>query len=842
MAESREELLARAVEIRDEHRTNANTPMRVGGALYQMVSSMQVIEFDVTAPPYSADRTGVEDATEAIQDAMDDASTARGRVVIPHGTYTVTEQLLLPESSYLDMQLDGDLDFTGCTGLAARDACIRIGEANGSDPEDMGGLTALPALGAHANEHAMSVTFASAHGLAAGDLFILIDEDDYSWHTTLIAENDRPYYHRGEYLRVRSVTSDTVVAIDNRLHDTYLTSENIALYRVAPSRVLIRGIGQIICPGLAALDVGIHLNNCYQSSIEGITITGARYAGFEFWRCFDTDATGVNTVSFHTAADEGAGAFLIANYNCNVYGGTFHSGRHGISITGFGIPNRYCYIYDATLRADQAALDMHGHAEYCGFIDCQVDGSMSLGGKNVKTSGCTITACRDFLDAGDFQGHALRLREVKGGSFLIEDTEIIVNDVVVGDLPVFELNTYSAMEPGKVVVNGLTIRSNVHNPVVMELHVEDEDEQEFILNNIVYEGPPGEKAPEMRLSSSSGAFKRVALSGVDGVAITSDGMRARETSVSDSRVTNADNFGISLSVLEWAGEAQFIDVDNFKTRENDAAGIFLSGTDASYDVYATIKNCRSLNNGQAGVAAASKSSLRAEDLKSLELTGNTWGDTQTVATQGRLIHLDTVTTLLGGGNRAIGTIDYGSSATARSLTSVTNDLEVIELIGSAAPEASVFGSPGWKYTRTDGTLWLKATGTATNTGWIQTAGATGYVTQPYTRMAVALLTGGGPAIVSGSISPTTSWILVDTEGSAATDDLDTIDVSAFAGGLFVLQAFSDARTVVVKHNTGNILCPGGVDFSLDNVNDKVLCFYDSNAAKVCVLAAVNLGA
>jgi hypothetical protein len=51
MAETRAELLARAVEIRDEFRTNTNTATRVGAALWQIVDSMVLGTFDNPVDP-----------------------------------------------------------------------------------------------------------------------------------------------------------------------------------------------------------------------------------------------------------------------------------------------------------------------------------------------------------------------------------------------------------------------------------------------------------------------------------------------------------------------------------------------------------------------------------------------------------------------------------------------------------------------------------------------------------------------------------------------------------------------------------------------------------------------
>lgn len=42
------------------------------------------------------------------------------------------------------------------------------------------------------------------------------------------------------------------------------------------------------------------------------------------------------------------------------------------------------------------------------------------------------------------------------------------------------------------------------------------------------------------------------------------------------------------------------------------------------------------------------------------------------------------------------------------------------LNGTGSPEGAITGSPGWTYLQTDtGSFWVKKTGTATNTGWLE---------------------------------------------------------------------------------------------------------------------------
>src|SRR3990167_4729349 len=94
-------------------------------------------------------------------------------------------------------------------------------------------------------------------------------------------------------------------------------------------------------------------------------------------------------------------------------------------------------------------------------------------------------------------------------------------------------------------------------------------------------------------------------------------------------------------------------------------------------------------------------------------------------------------------------------------------------------------------------------------------------------------------IATGAITPTQNFHRVDTEADAASDDLDTITLPSDAtdGYLLFLRAENDGRTVVVKHNTGNIMCFGNADITLDDSHDWAVAIYDSNLTKWMALGA-----
>ena len=81
-------------------------------------------------------------------------------------------------------------------------------------------------------------------------------------------------------------------------------------------------------------------------------------------------------------------------------------------------------------------------------------------------------------------------------------------------------------------------------------------------------------------------------------------------------------------------------------------------------------------------------------------------------------------------------------------------------------------------------------------------------------------------ISSGAITKTQSLHTVDTESSASTDDLDTINGGSTNDFLILSSANSD-RDVVLKNATGNIISSSG-DFTLSNTAKRAHLRYDGS--------------
>jgi hypothetical protein len=85
---------------------------------------------------------------------------------------------------------------------------------------------------------------------------------------------------------------------------------------------------------------------------------------------------------------------------------------------------------------------------------------------------------------------------------------------------------------------------------------------------------------------------------------------------------------------------------------------------------------------------------------------------------------------------------------------------------------------------------------------------------------------GALVIATGAITITKSFHKIDTEASAATDDLAIIN-GGVDGDVLILKAVDNARTVVVKDGSGNILLAG--DMSLDSNADTLSLIYDNGS-------------
>lgn len=86
---------------------------------------------------------------------------------------------------------------------------------------------------------------------------------------------------------------------------------------------------------------------------------------------------------------------------------------------------------------------------------------------------------------------------------------------------------------------------------------------------------------------------------------------------------------------------------------------------------------------------------------------------------------------------------------------------------------------------------------------------------------------GISVISAGVITVAGSYYRVDTEGSAASDDLDTIN-GGVIGQILLLESATSSRDTTVKHGTGNILLSYQEDYTLSTTNYLLVLYYNGS--------------
>lgn len=259
------------------------------------------------------------------------------------------------------------------------------------------------------------------------------------------------------------------------------------------------------------------------------------------------------------------------------------------------------------------------------------------------------------------------------------------------------------------------------------------------------------------------------------------------------------------SGIEFAHGTQPLSLNNIQSFNNGAYGINISREAADPHSMCNLTKLSFDDNVTAGLRI---NSGRGHGSGDTFFISGVKGEKLTVGRQENIILLDTL-----GGD-----VVHISNVGGTNTSGVTANAAVKIVTSSARltwDSISVDNTTGYSYVidDTNGSRTWPADGTS-NSGSL-------YGSRINSVMGVE--TGYSETIAAGVITVETSFVSVDTEAAAATDDLDTIN-GLYAGSILILKATSSARDVVVKDGTGNIRCAG--DFTMDNTDDRIVLMSD----------------
>lgn len=617
--------------------------------------------FGVSVQSFGAVGDGATDDTAAIERAIVRARELGKPLFFPNrvsgtGHYVATSEL---DMGGLDVRgTDGAiLDFTGAP--AANFPTLGCVLANGS-------FEALPDLAGDVSRGAQSIQLTSAPtNLSAGQWFFIYDPTDGSFNPA------RSVYRAGEFCYAAQLSGDTIT-LDRPLRANYAAA-TVDLYVMSPSSLRIsnleiRGLGATTNVAVIRADL------CADLLFKNLVLSGSEFTHLRMMRSVSIYVS--NVAAFDDAAP-GATNYGISLDSCQDAVITACKEivvpRHAITLNTFdavgGVPNRDIVVSDCILRSlAHTAIDAHGASEDYTFIDCFLYGGATLGGDRANLLNCLCTG----NSVGS--GRAVILSETIGVDFTVKDCTLREVYPLASSRALMDWGGNSDAEVlASRAGSGFIIENNRFELnaglLAMDLHTrstETNDINATIRGNKVYRNTTTNVSALFGIFGdliASSYWRKIICEGneLDGVGLYMTNTAAEDVQIRGNQVRNAPrgiwyDDGPVVDAFPWgdANGAQSIIVDSAQARECYGPGISVTGYDQTVS-QGKIVNSSSVNNGQdTGLSSSFRTSVFVDTFNTMQLRGNTFGDSQAVATQTRSYAAQNVTLLVEGDNDNVG--------------------------------------------------------------------------------------------------------------------------------------------------------------------------------------------
>jgi hypothetical protein len=275
-------------------------------------------------------------------------------------------------------------------------------------------LSSLPALGANIAENDNVITFATAHGLAVGDVFGVYNPTDYSWSN--YRTNDRA----GAMYRVAAVPSSTTVRIYG-LADYAATSAAFTCHKITGTKCHVNGLKT----GVSGVNIPLWVDGYANVEIDDydFPISTPAETNIEVFRCF-----GVLLGKGRSDTNTGD-SYPIAVSNCyNVISFApinLQSTRHSLGLGGrdgtLCIPTTNVQVFGGVMVNDQindqGSADTHSNCRRVTF------NGVSMLSANISGEDITLNNCVIYGRKAD--GNASFTNQPRGGYITFNDCRFV---------------------------------------------------------------------------------------------------------------------------------------------------------------------------------------------------------------------------------------------------------------------------------------------------------------------------------------------------------------------------------------------------------------------------------
>lgn len=341
---------------------------------------------NIAATPldFGAVGDGVANEAAAVQAAIDSKSTG-GTIDLAGKTYRCDTAIILRSNNRL---INGTLNFSACT----QTPCLSM----------TGALASGVSMTVSGDPGANTLTFASTTGFAAGD-WLLVSASDV-WSTGVVG---------GEFVRVKAVTSATVLTLDAPIYGKYSSSPNVRkltpivntsiedVRLIGGQNTTQRGFEALYSIGISIKNLrtedfytaGIRFTGCVNSSAQSCTVVDSNNGdGFVFEGCQDFVAT-VCRAEYALASGFKLGEGTVGiNRHVHLEG----CSANGAGVAGFWLNSgsQYCSVVSSFVNGNTSLTTEKG------IIDYGTDNQVKLNSiRNTSTYGIEGNSKRTLTQA-----------------------------------------------------------------------------------------------------------------------------------------------------------------------------------------------------------------------------------------------------------------------------------------------------------------------------------------------------------------------------------------------------------------------------------------------------------
>lgn len=308
-----------------------------------------------------------------------------GSLGIKGGTYLATSEIAFPFGTVV--HTFGDVVIDASSAVTAGNfpnSCVaRLGG---------GSLSLLPALSINYSKGANLLTFAAAHGLSVGDVFVIYNPADFSYSSF------RSYYRAGEYCRVAAVTSSTQARLSKPLYAGY-TAVAVSVYKMNGGSFNLKGSLKVIAPETLPSVMGIRAQRLIDSNVTGLKgYSKQSSSAMEFEKCFNVEGHAIIAEQGLMSGTGNDYGLIFSNCQHMRMEGYFSASRHGVTTGGYGdigsVPCRDVVVRGTattTFEGQAHAVNTHGNTEHFTF-EGDIYGGFDGGGNHVTVKGNVFTA------------------------------------------------------------------------------------------------------------------------------------------------------------------------------------------------------------------------------------------------------------------------------------------------------------------------------------------------------------------------------------------------------------------------------------------------------------------